>query len=124
MNFKCLWSYCVPNKAECPQDQECFKFFCYPKNAELDDPLKSCTKNSECNGTETPTKCLKKSTNGVCVSKTDYEMCESHEDCYASGGKCCSDYCCNEKYHNSLNEIVSNCEADICKVSIFYVEII
>ena len=71
--------------------------------------------------TKTPTKCFKERGKGVCVSEADYNKCESHEDCQAKGGKCCSDYCCNEKYYNSLNEIVSNCNSEICKVSIFYV---
>ena len=63
--------------------------------------------------TKTRSKCFKNYTyknynyaQGVCVSEADYNKCKSHEDCQERGGKCCSDYCCNEKYYNSLSEVV------------------
>lgn len=43
------------------------------------------------------------------------DRCNSHEDCYAKGGKYCNGYCCNGEYFNALVDMP--CFNDLgCKV--------
>ena len=105
----------------------CFQYFCYPwqnkpqmaSEAELR-PLKTCRKDSDCPHMQGgPAKCYRhyekrKVAYGVCVPSID--KCSTHSDCYAKGGKCCNDYCCNEEYFQALADMP--CFNDLgCKVS-------
>ena len=92
---------CIPDITDCPADQICFKYFCYPKSG-ASTPLKSCKKRSDCNDDPNATKCFKRSRSGICVSEEDYELCLTHEQCNGRGGKCCFGFCCNEKYYQAL----------------------
>jgi len=95
---------CILDSTECPSDQICFQYFCYPKEADPQEPLTSCKKRSDCKDVEGSPKCFKQSRVGICVSEDDYEMCESHAECEDKGGKCCGDYCCNEVYFQALQD--------------------
>ena len=99
-----LYKPCIVDSTACPDDHACIQYFCYPKVASEADPLKSCKKNSHCDGwkPDKTEKCFKEGQNGVCVAAEDYEMCEAHEECEGRGGKCCGDYCCNEEYFDAL----------------------
>jgi len=99
-----LYKPCIVDSTACPDDHACIQYFCYPKVASEEDPLKSCKKNSHCDGwkPDKTEKCFKEGQNGVCVAAEDYEMCEAHEECEDRGGKCCGDYCCNEEYFDAL----------------------
>jgi len=108
---------CISDVTECPNNQVCIQYFCYPKVASDNDPLKSCNKNSQCDGwrPSKTEKCFKEGQNGVCVPADDYEMCESHEECKGRGEKCCGDYCCNSEYFDALiSEIVCDSNDDGC----------
>jgi len=113
-----IYKPCIVDSTVCPHDQLCFQYFCYPKTAKAADPLKSCSKNSHCDGWKPSKteKCAKQGRNGVCVPSEDYETCEAHEDCEDRGEKCCGDYCCNEEYFDALQKLVCpegdvDCEA-------------
>ena len=45
-----IYKPCILDSTTCPDDQVCFQYFCYPKVASAEDPLKSCRKNSQCPG--------------------------------------------------------------------------
>ena len=110
---------CLLDPTVCPDDQACFKYFCYPKVASAGEPLKSCKSNSKCPGYKLKPrteKCLKEGQSGICVTVEDYEMCESHEECKDRGGKCCSDYCCNPEYFDALMK--APCNDENCKVKL------
>ena len=112
---------CISDVTECPNDQVCIQYFCYPKVANATDPLKSCNKNSQCDGwrPSQTEKCFKKGQNGVCVPADDYEMCESHDECKGRGEKCCGDYCCNSEYFDALiSQIICDSNDDSCLVMI------
>jgi len=98
---------CIVDSVECPDNQACFQYFCYPKEASAEEPLTSCKKNSECDGwsPNKTEKCFKEGQSGVCIPAEDYEMCEAHEDCEGRGEKCCNDYCCNNDYFQALLEV-------------------
>ena len=116
-----IYKPCISDVTECPNDQVCIQYFCYPKVASDNDPLKSCNKNSQCDGwrPSKTEKCFKEGQNGVCVPAEDYEMCESHEECKGRGEKCCGDYCCNSEYFDALiSEIVCDSNDDSCLVII------
>lgn len=99
-----LYKPCIVDSTACPEDHACIQYFCYPKGASEVDPLKSCKKNSHCDGwkPDKTEKCFKEGQNGVCIAAEDYEMCETHDECEGRGGKCCGDYCCNEEYFDAL----------------------
>ena len=123
INCTTIYKPCIIDSTICPDDQVCFQYFCYPKVASAEDPLKSCRKNSQCprwksSRTE---KCFKKGGKGVCVTSEDYEVCETHEECEGRGGKCCGDYCCNTEYFNALLNAPCNDEDMVCKVKIYFV---
>jgi len=107
INDTTIYKPCIQDTTECPAEQECFQYFCYPKQGATD-PLKSCTKNSQCEGwtsrKDHTEKCYKNG-KGVCVPKEDNEMCEAHVDCKGRGDKCCNDYCCNVEYFDALLKI-------------------
>ena len=105
------------DSTECPQDQECFQYFCYPKEG-ANDPLKLCKKTKECGSSVTNLKCYKPMpTYGICVSSEDYDMCESHEECQGRGDRCCGDYCCNKNYFKNLIAISCKADDEVCKVT-------
>jgi len=108
---------CIPNSTECPDDQVCFKYFCYPKSPSAEEPLRSCKRNSECPGfkPDKTEKCLKQGQNGVCVLADDYETYESHEECKGRGDKLCGDYCCNKEYFQALLDIECKPKDLLCK---------
>ena len=109
---------CIIDSTVCPGDQVCFKYFCYPKNSAVE-PLKSCTKNSECPGYELKpktAKCLKEGRNGVCVPAEDFETCEVHEECKDRGEKCCGDYCCNKEYFEAFLKLNCTEGDEFCEV--------
>jgi len=108
---------CILDSTVCPDNQVCLQYFCYPKVASTEDPLKSCKKNSMCDGwSQNKTeKCFKEGLNGVCVPADDYDKCEAHEDCESRGGKCCGDYCCNNEYFQALLEAPCNPKDLDCK---------
>ena len=116
INDTTIYKPCVRDSTTCPDDQVCLQYFCYPKVASAEDPLKSCRKNSQCLGWKPSRtqKCFKEGRNGVCIPSNDYEMCETHEDCEGRGGKCCVDYCCNTEYFNAL--LNAPCNDETCKV--------
>ena len=110
---------CINDVTECPSDQVCIQYFCYPKEAGKKDPLKSCNKNSQCDGwrPSKTEKCFKEGQNGVCIPADDYELCESHEECEGRGEKCCGDYCCNPEYFDALiSQIVCDSNDNNCLV--------
>ena len=119
-----LYKPCIvdSNSTTCPNDDHtCIQYFCYPKVATAQDPLKSCKKNSNCDGWNRKPKlrtekCYKEGQNGVCVPVDDYEMCETHEECKGRGEKCCSDYCCNEEYFHTLLKLNCTEGDEACKV--------
>lgn len=43
-----IYKPCMVDVTECPSDQVCFQYFCYPKNADANQPLQSCKRPSEC----------------------------------------------------------------------------
>ena len=103
----------------------CFQYFCYPwdnKPSMASDPprpLELCRKDKDCpKMLGGPAKCFKhydrrRVTHGVCVPSID--RCDTHDDCYAKGGKCCNGHCCNEEYFVALGEMP--CFNDLgCKV--------
>ena len=110
---------CIMESTECPAEQQCFQYFCYPKK-DATAPLKSCKKNSECDGwtskTENTEKCFKDSGKGVCIPSEDYDSCEAHDDCKGRGGKCCGDYCCNPEYFDAIMK--APCADETCKVKL------
>ena len=114
---------CISDSTECPDDQVCFQYFCYPKVASAEEPLTSCKRNSECPGfkQDKAQKCFKKRQNGVCVSADDYETYESHEECKGRGGKLCGDYCCNKEYFQALLDIECKPKDLLCKVRTFLI---
>jgi len=106
-----IYKPCIPGFSEtnCPENQNCFRFFCYPK-AGSDEPLKSCKKEKkDCKDPKTP-KCYKNPSYGICVSDEDYDLCETHQGCQDKGlgDKCCGDYCCNQVYFDALLQISCN----------------
>ena len=103
-------------KLTCPSDQVCFQYFCYPKKADPQDPLKSCKKKSQCRDVEGAPKCFKQGLVGICVSDEDYEHCESHKECQGRGGKCCGDYCCNDLYFEALLNTKCGENDEACEV--------
>jgi len=110
-----IYEPCIVDSTVCPsEDQVCFQYFCYPKEADPQDPLTSCKRNSDCKDVDGEPKCFKTSRVGICVSVDDYEMCESHEECEDKGGKCCGDYCCNEEYFQALQETPCEEEDEAC----------
>ena len=118
INNTTIYKPCIPDATDCPANQQCFQYFCYPKKGATD-PLKSCKKNSKCEGwtskTENTEKCFKRGT-GVCVHSEDYDTCEAHTDCEGRGDKCCSDYCCNVEYFDSLLKIACPEGDEDCEV--------
>lgn len=106
---------CMVDVTECPSDQVCFQYFCYPKNADANQPLQSCKRPSECEAFNDTKKCFKNSRVGICVSEADYELCESHKECEGRGGKCCGDYCCNKEYFHELLKMDCNPKDTACK---------
>ena len=103
----------------------CFQYFCYPwkKQATLateKPPLELCRTSKDCPKMQGgPAKCYRhyekrKITSGICVPSID--TCETHEDCYAKGNKCCNGFCCNEEYFSALADLP--CFTNLgCKVS-------
>ena len=109
---------CFPGSTECPENQQCFQYFCYPEKGATT-PLKSCKKNSQCPGYKPnkTKKCFKEGVKGVCVTSEDREVCETHEECEGRGGKCCGYYCCNTEYFNAL--LNTPCNDEPCKVKMY-----
>ena len=109
---------CFMGSTECPENQQCFQYFCYPEKGATT-PLKSCTKNSHCDGyrsrTDNTEKCYKNG-KGVCVPSEDYETCEAHEECKDRGGKCCGERCCNTEYFDALQKTACPEEDEDCEV--------
>ena len=109
---------CFMGSTECPENQQCFQYFCYPLKGATT-PLKSCTKNSHCDGyrsrTDNTEKCYKNG-KGVCVPSEDYETCEAHEECKDRGGKCCGERCCNTEYFDALQKTACPKEDEDCEV--------
>ena len=114
-----LYKPCIIDSTACPDNQTCIQYFCYPKVAGAQDPLKSCKKNTHCPGwrPSKTEKCAKFGQNGVCVAAKDHDMCESHEECEGNGEKCCNDYCCSKAYFDAIMK--APCSDDICKVIFF-----
>ena len=115
-----MYKPCIPDStsAVCPHSHACFQYFCYPKEAGPQDPLKSCKKRSQCKNVDGAPKCFKQGLSGICVSEEEYrEWCEGHNECEGRGGKCCGDYCCNEEYFEAFKKIT--CEEDdvACEVA-------
>jgi len=108
---------CIPDSTECPDDQVCFQYFCYPKAPSAEEPLTSCKRNSECPGfkPDKTEKCFKQGQNGVCVLADDYETYESHEECKGRGDKLCGDYCCNKEYFQALLDVECKPKDLLCK---------
>ena len=52
---------CIPSSktTQCPQNQACFQYFCFPKEASLNDPLKSCDRPTDCKSLGESMKCMK-----------------------------------------------------------------
>ena len=46
------------SSTECPSDQVCFQYFCYPKEANPQDSLTSCKKGSQCRDVDGAPKCF------------------------------------------------------------------
>ena len=109
---------CILDSTECPDDQVCFQYFCYPKVASAGEPLTSCKSNSECPGfkPDKEEKCFKKRQSGVCVPAEDNETYESHEECKDRGDKLCGDYCCNKEYFQALLDVECKPKDLLCKV--------
>ena len=115
---------CIPssNTTLCPQNQACFQYFCFPKEASLNDPLKSCDRPSDCKSLGESMKCYKQSPIlGICVPSKDNEMCESHQQCEGRGDRCCGDYCCNKPYFETFMNITCTSGDEVCKVISFMI---
>ena len=97
-------------------DQVCFLYLCYPNENDPQAPLTYCKKGIDCRDVDGTSICFKQSRLGICISEEDYEQCESHKECEGRGGKCCGDYCCNEKYFEALQKTCCEENDETCKV--------